>query len=58
LEPNFATDIYRDSLLLSWNFLPRSWVYLSCKESRDNIEGKMKVENRIAVFRVRYLFFL
>jgi len=58
LEPNFATDIYRDSLLLSWNFLPRSWVYLSCNEPRDNIEGKMKVENRIAVFRVRYLFFL
>ncbi len=58
LEPNFATDIHRVSILLSWNFRPKSWVYLAFNESRNNAEGKMKLENRIAVFKVRYLFFL
>ncbi|RKY66482.1 MAG: hypothetical protein DRQ02_08760 [Candidatus Latescibacterota bacterium] len=57
MEPNFATDIYRDIVLLSRNFLPRSLVYLACNESRDNREGKMKPENPIAVPKVGYLFF-
>ncbi len=58
LEPNFATDIHRASILFSWNFRPKSWAYLAFNESRDNTEGKMKLENRIAVLKVRYLFFL
>ena len=58
LEPNFATDLHRANVLLSWNFLPKSWAYLAVNESRDNSEGRMKLKERIVVFKLRYLFLL
>ncbi|RKY58227.1 MAG: hypothetical protein DRP95_06160, partial [Candidatus Latescibacterota bacterium] len=58
LEPNFATDVHRANILLSWNFLPKSWAYLAINESRDNAEGRMKLKERIVVLKLRYLFLL
>ncbi len=57
-EPNFATDIHRLNLLFSWNFMPKSWIYLAFNEFRNNTQGKMKLKDRIVVLKIRYLFLL
>jgi len=57
-EPNTDTHIHRLNLLFSWNFMPKSWMYLAFNESRDNTEGNWRIEDRIVVGKVRYLFLL
>lgn len=57
-EPNTDTQIHRLNLLFSWNFMPKSWVYLAFNESRDNTEKNWRLEDRIIVAKVRYLLLL
>ena len=57
-EPNFDTDIHRSNILLSWNFLPKSWVYFALNNTWDNSEGNMRLKDRVIVLKVRYLFAL
>jgi len=43
------------NLLLSWNFRPKSWIYLAFNESHDaNLKGFPLIE-RIGVLKIRYL---
>ncbi len=55
-EPNMDTHIHQFNTLFSYNFRPKSWVYLALNETRDNIEGKMSLKERIIVAKIRYLF--
>jgi hypothetical protein len=56
-EIDFDTQIHYLNLLLSWNFKPKSWVYLAFNESHDaNLKGSPLIE-RIGVLKIRYLFF-
>jgi len=55
-EINTDTDIHRSNLLLSWNFLPKSWIYLAFNQSIDTSGGKVKFKDRIFVAKVRWLF--
>lgn len=56
-EPNTATHIHQFNTLFSYNFRPKSWFYIALNETRDNRNGKMFPSNRIAVIKIRYLFF-
>jgi len=56
-EIDFDTQIHYLNLLLSWNFKPKSWIYLAFNESHDaNLKGSPLIE-RIGVLKIRYLFF-
>ncbi|MCK4416943.1 MAG: hypothetical protein KAV99_02095 [Candidatus Latescibacteria bacterium] len=57
-EPNTDTHIHRLNLLFSWNFMPKSWVYVAFNESRDNTQENWRLKDRIIVAKVRYLFLL
>jgi hypothetical protein len=51
-------------LLVSYNFLPKSWIYLAINESQQRgssdgtLPATMQVEARAAAFKIRYLFYL
>ena len=55
-EVNMDTDIHRSNLLLSWNFLPKSWIYLAFNQSIDTSGGNIRFKYRILVTKVRWLF--
>jgi hypothetical protein len=53
--------------LFSYNFLPKSWIYLAINEARERSEeydphgrtlpSRLHVRDRAAVFKVRYLYY-
>jgi len=53
--------------LFSWNFLPKSWIYLALNEFRDRsdeydsynnlLPNRMHTTNRAAVFKIKYLYY-
>ncbi len=55
-------------LLFSYNFLPKSWIYLALNEVRDRPESSisvpgsadsgMRIADRVGVFKVKYLYYL
>lgn len=46
--------------LFSYNFLPKSWVYLAVNqvEQRDQLTRRMQIAGRAAVLKVKYLYYL
>jgi len=50
------TDIHRSNLLLSWNFLSKSWAYLALNQSIGSSGDKVELKHRIFVAKVRWLF--
>ena len=58
IEPNTDTHIYSLNTLLSWNFRPKSWIYLALNEVRDNKNGNMQTKERIFILKVKNLFFM
>ncbi|MDD5528669.1 MAG: DUF5916 domain-containing protein [bacterium] len=56
-EPNTDTHIHKFNALISYNFRPKSWVYLAFNQTIDNVEDDMELTDRVAVAKVRYLFF-
>ncbi|MBI4722403.1 MAG: hypothetical protein HY769_05310, partial [Candidatus Stahlbacteria bacterium] len=57
-EPNTDTHIHQFNLLFSYNFRPKSWFYIALNETKDNSKGEDNLSSRIAVVKLRYLFFL
>jgi len=57
-EPNTDIHIHKFNFLFSWNFRPKSWIYLAFNETRDNSKGKMELLDRIIVLKIRFLLFL
>ena len=55
-EVNMDTDIHRSNLLLSWNFLSKSWAYLALNQSIGSSGDKVELKDRIFVAKVRWLF--
>ncbi len=55
-------------LLVSYNFLPKSWIYLALNEVRDRPESSasvpgsadsgMRIADRVGVFKVKYLYYI
>ena len=53
--------------LFSWNFLPKSWIYLAVNEFQDRSEeydannnllpGRMHTTDRAGVFKIKYLYY-
>ncbi|MDD2890316.1 MAG: DUF5916 domain-containing protein [bacterium] len=56
-EPNTDTHIHQFNALLSYNFRPKSWVFLAFNQTIDNVEDDMDMTDRVVVTKVRYLFF-
>jgi hypothetical protein len=55
-----ATDLisYRLGLLFSWNFLPKSWLYIALNDYRDRDDfGGVQLQNRTGAIKVKYLFY-
>ena len=46
--------------LFSYNFLPKSWIYLALNqvEQRDQQTRTMQIEGRAAVLKVKYLYYI
>lgn len=45
-------------LLFSYNFSPKSWIYLAINEVQYRPEEVLKVRDRAAVFKLKYLYYL
>jgi hypothetical protein len=47
-------------VLFSYQFSPKSWIYLALNEarSRNNIDRIMSLTDRVSVFKVKYLYYL
>ncbi len=45
-------------LLFAYNFSPKSWIYLAINELQYRPEEVLKVRNRAAVFKLKYLYYL
>ncbi|MFA5033029.1 MAG: DUF5916 domain-containing protein [bacterium] len=56
-EPNTDSHIHQFNALFSYNFRPKSWLYLAFNQTIDNTGDEMDMTDRIAVTKVRYLFF-
>jgi hypothetical protein len=60
-EANFReTDLSsnRFGLLFSWNFRPKSWLYIALNDYRVQDEnGNLKVENQIGAIKAKYLIY-
>ncbi len=54
-EPNFITDVHSMNVLLSYNFRPKSWIYVAFNETRATDE--LTFSGRAAVVKVRYLIY-
>ncbi|MCK4234927.1 hypothetical protein KAX75_10895, partial [candidate division WOR-3 bacterium] len=48
----------RIGLLFSWNFKPKSWLYIALNDYRIQDEiGNMQFENQIGVIKAKYLIY-
>lgn len=48
----------RIGVLFSWNFLPKSWLYIAFNDYRaQNEQGKLTNISRIGAIKVKYLFY-
>jgi uncharacterized protein (DUF2164 family) len=56
-EPNTDTHIHQFNALFSYNFRPKSWFYLAFNQTIDDAGAEMVFSDRIAVVKIRYLFF-
>jgi len=45
-------------LLLSYNFLPKSWIYAALNERRDRPGDSLRLADRAAVIKVKYLYYM
>jgi hypothetical protein len=44
--------------LFSYNFSPKSWIYLALNEMQQrNTAGDMNVKDRAGVFKIKYLYY-
>jgi Domain of unknown function (DUF5916) len=55
-ELDFDSKIHYANLLLSWNFKPKSWIYLAFNESHNAAVSGFPLIERIGVIKIRYLF--
>jgi hypothetical protein len=48
----------RIGLLFSWNFRPKSWLYIALNDYRVQDEyGNPRLENQIGAIKAKYLFY-
>ncbi len=48
----------RIGLLFSWNFSPKSWIYIALNDYRvQNGGGQLELENQIGAIKAKYLFY-
>ncbi|MEA3432823.1 MAG: DUF5916 domain-containing protein [candidate division WOR-3 bacterium] len=48
----------RVGLLLSWNFSPKSWLYIALNDHREqNDERKLELQNQIGAIKAKYLLY-
>ena len=54
-----TAEVYsnRIGLLFSWNFLPKSWLYVAFNNLRRNEGNGLQLAERIAALKVKYLFY-
>jgi hypothetical protein len=44
--------------LISYNFLPKSWIYAALNERRDRADDVLRLTDRAAVIKVKYLYYM
>ncbi len=48
----------RAGLLFSWNFLPKSWLYIALNDHREqNDERKLELQNQVGAIKAKYLLY-
>lgn len=47
----------RTGLLFSWNFSPKSWLYIALNDYREQDQGEIKPQYLIGAVKVKYLFY-
>jgi len=60
-EANFReTDLFsnRLGLLFSWNFKPKSWLYIALNDFREqDDDGNLQLGNRVGAIKAKYLIY-
>ena len=54
-----STEIYsnRIGFLFSWNFLPKSWLYVAFNDYRENAGVRLELQERIGAIKAKYLIY-
>jgi hypothetical protein len=55
-----ATDLLsnRIGVFYSWNFLPKSWVYLALNDYRErDASGDLRLQSRVGAVKAKYLVY-
>ncbi|GAI82468.1 unnamed protein product [marine sediment metagenome] len=47
----------RTGLLFSWNFSPKSWLYIALNDYREQDQGEIKPQYLIGAVKAKYLFY-
>jgi hypothetical protein len=48
----------RVGFLFSWNFLPKSWLYVAFNDYRIGGDDRLTLASRIGAVKLRYLFYI
>ncbi|MEW6686629.1 MAG: DUF5916 domain-containing protein [Candidatus Edwardsbacteria bacterium] len=54
--PNWETHYHKVNLLFSYNFAPKSWIYLAFNEGIDNSTAHPKTKEQVITLKVSRLF--
>ncbi|RKY99708.1 MAG: hypothetical protein DRQ04_07140, partial [Candidatus Hydrothermota bacterium] len=50
-------DSHRLGLLISYNPRPKTWLYVAINDLEENQDGRYVAQERVAVVKLRYLFY-
>lgn len=56
VAPNITDHIHHINILLSYNYSPKSWIFLAFNEALDNTLGYYRTTDRVVVVKLSRLF--
>ncbi|GAI76958.1 unnamed protein product, partial [marine sediment metagenome] len=47
----------RIGLLFSWNFRPKSWIYIAFNDFREDVNGQFQLTEQLSALKIKYLLY-
>lgn len=47
----------RIGLLFSWNFRPKSWIYIAFNDYREDVDGQFQLTEQLSAIKIKYLLY-
>jgi len=47
----------RIGLLFSWNFRPKSWIYIAFNDFREDVNGQFQLTEQLSAIKIKYLLY-